>query len=236
MTKKTESTEMAQFKGKTTLATRNERVGQGSENVKAEDMAIPRIKLLQSISDEVQPGNPVYLEEAKPGMLIDSVSKKLYTSLYLINLHFSKRIVAWRKRKLGGGMFGQFDSEAEAYAALEEAKQPVENYDIVENPTHLVMLIDEDGNSQGTALLDMPGIKGKVSKNWNTLINDKEKAGHPRFSVVWELSSFADSNSEGNFHQYSVEYVVDAPDEIYALAQAEYDSFFGIKEEEKEAA
>ncbi len=218
--------EVSVFKGKTDLAARQNRVGQGSQNVSASDMAIPRIKLLQLISNEVMPNDPKFIEGAQAGMFMNSVTNELYTSIYVVNLHFSRKTVVWKKRKLGGGMFGSFESEAVALEALEKAGEPAANYDISENPTHLIMLIDDDGQPQGVALFDMPASKIKHSKNWNTLINKQEEAGNPRFGCVWQLSVIADSNSSGPFSNCEASFVTHAPDSIYAAAKSNYDAFF----------
>jgi hypothetical protein len=217
--------------GKTTLATREERNGQGSSNVTSDDLAIPRIKLLQAINEEVQVGNPAHVEGAQAGLIMNSVSKELTSSLFVINLNFTKEFVAWRKRKQGGGIQGSYSSEAEARVGLQEAGENEENFDIVENPCHLLFVINELGQHVATALLDMPSTKRKVSKAWNTLILDSEKAGQPRFSTVWELASVVEKNAEGTHFNYGLTKVGTAPDAIYDLATAEYDAFFGEKKE-----
>lgn len=224
--------EVAKFQGTTSIAERQNRVGQGSQNVSAEDMAIPRIKLLQLISDEVVPSSPQFIEGAQAGMFINSVTNELYTSIYVINLHFSRKTVVWKKRKLGGGLFGSYQNEAEALQDLETKGENPENYDISENPTHLLMLLSDEGIPEGVALFDMPGSKIKHSKSWNTLINKQEEAGNPRFGCVWELKVIADQNQNGPFSNCEAEFVVHAPDDIYKAAEAAYDSFFGKESEE----
>lgn len=224
---KAQSNEVAVFEAPTDLAARQERVGQGSQNVSAADMAIPRIKLLQLISEEVQPAKPKYVEGATPGLLMNSVTRELATSLFVVNLHFSRKTVVWKKRKAGGGMFGTYESEAEAIQALESAGEVVAQYDISENPTHLLMVLSDTGEPKGVAILDMPGVKVRVSKTWNTLINDEEKAGSPRFSCVWQLGVVAEDNANGPYFNLTAKLVAKAPDSIYEAAAAAYDAFFG---------
>jgi hypothetical protein len=222
--------ELSVFKGKTDIAARQKRVGQGSQNVSAEDMAIPRLKLLQLISEEVMPSSPKFIEGAQAGMFMNSVTSQLHNSLFVINLHFSRKTVVWKKRKSGGGMFGTYADEPEALAALEAAGENVNQYDIAENPTHLVMILSDEGKPSGVALLDMPGSKVKKSKIWNTNINKQEEAGLPRFGCVWELAVVAESNSSGPFSNVDVKFIVNAPDDIYAAAEAAYDAFFATSE------
>ena len=218
--------EVSVFKGKTDLTVRGSDIGHGSQEVTSGDVVIPRIKVLQLISDEVITSNPKYIEGAQAGMFLNSVTNELYSSLYVVNLYFSRKTVVWKKRKVGGGMFGTFLNEAEALDALAKENEPVANYDISENPTHLLMVIDDDGKSQGIVLLDMPGSKIKHSKRWNTLISAQEDAGNPRYGCVWELSVIADSSSSGPFSNCEAKFIVHAPDDIYQAAKREYDRFF----------
>ena len=219
------------FTGVATIEERGDYVGRGSENVTTDDLAIPRLKLLQMINPEVEPGNPKQVEGAQAGMIMNSVTEELYTSLFLINLSFTKKIVVWRKRKLGGGMVGSYDTEQEALDALEEQGLAVKDHDISENPTHLVLLLDDEGNPKSVALLDMPGVKVKKSRIWNTLINDEEKQGNPRFGCVWQLGVVSESNSSGNFFNYDVSLVAHAPDELYDQAVEMYSALFASKTE-----
>ena len=50
----------------------------GFENVKTTSLALPILKLLQNGSGEAQRRNQNYVEGAEPGMLLNTVTKKLY--------------------------------------------------------------------------------------------------------------------------------------------------------------
>ena len=209
---------------------RSSRVGQGSQNVTQRDIMIPRLKLLQKISPEVDKSDAKFVEGAEVGMIMNSVSNEFMDATFVVNLNFDHSIVVWKKRKFGGGMFGSYANESEAIAALEAAHEVVEQYDIAENPTHLVMLLDGEGNPKGIALLDMPGTKAKISRKWNTLIQEQEDKGNPRFGCIWELSSTSEDSPNGTYANYSIDLVVVAGDEIFDAASAAYDNFFGPKD------
>ncbi|MCL1142945.1 hypothetical protein [Shewanella gaetbuli] len=215
------------------LSERQGAVGLGSENVSADDLAIPRLKLLQAISDEVQMGHPKQVEGATAGMIINNLTEELSNSIFVVNLHFTKKVVVWRKRKAGGGIYDTFDTEQEARVALQEAGEDEKNFDISENPTHLVLIIDpETGAPKGVALLDMPGTKIKVSKRWNSMIAEAEAKGHPRFGCVWQLGVKGESNTQGSYFNFDLLDITDgakyiaAPQEIYDAATAAFESFF----------
>ncbi|MBH0050684.1 MULTISPECIES: hypothetical protein [Pseudoalteromonas] len=233
--KKTEVAEVEvkdeKFAGVATIEDRSSYVGRGSENVTASDLAIPRLKLLQMINPEVEPGNPKQVDGAQAGMIMNSVTEELHTSLFLINLSFTRKIVVWRKRKLGGGMVGSYESQQEALDALAEQGLAEKDHDISENPTHLVLVLDDEGSPKSIALLDMPGVKAKKSRIWNTLIADEEKQGNPRFGCVWQLGVISESNSSGNFFNIDVSLIAHAPDELYEQAVDMFNAMFAPRSE-----
>ena len=49
--------------------------GMGMENVGSEDVKIPFLRILQDLSPQVKEGKGEYIQGAKPGMIINSVSK-----------------------------------------------------------------------------------------------------------------------------------------------------------------
>ena len=61
----------------------------GNEDVSTEDLQVPRLKLIQAISDELKKNNPLYNPKAEAGDLLNSVTKQLFKmeeGLYVINL------------------------------------------------------------------------------------------------------------------------------------------------------
>ena len=67
----------------------------------AEDYAIPFLKLVQKASPIIDT-NP----DARPGMLLNSVSGDLYSELILIPCGFKKEVVEWADRDSGDGIQG----------------------------------------------------------------------------------------------------------------------------------
>lgn len=209
-----------------TVEERQARVGQGSQNVTQRDMMIPRLKLLQKISPEVDKSDAKWIEGAEVGMIMNSVSSELFDATFCVNLSFDHKFTIWKKRKFGSGLFGSGETESECVQMLEDKNEIVEQYDITETPTHLMLLLDSEGEAKGVALLDMPGTKAKVSRRWNTLISEQEGQGNPRFGCIWELSSISEDSPNGSYSNFKVDLVVVAGDETYQAAEAAYDSFF----------
>lgn len=198
--------------------------GAGNENVTSRDVQIPRLTLLQDLSPEVSERKPEYIPGAKPGLLLNKVTGELFEQLFVINLHYRHGYSVFKKRKLGGGHFGYFDTEQAAVEALEAAQLPVDHYDITESPMHFVLLLDAEGKPTMPAIIDFPSTKNKVSRNWNTLIT-RQGDKYDRFAWVWLLGSKMETSDQGqDFFNYSVEFLGAAPQELYDEAKKIYET------------
>ena len=193
--------------------------GTGNEKVRAGDLQIPRLSLLQDLSPEVSERKPEFITGAKPGMILNKLTGELFESMFVINLRFDFAWTAWKKRKLGGGLFGTFTTEEEAVNALEAEGMDLGHYDLVESPTHYVLLLDDDGKPTMPAIIDMPVTKAKVSRNWNSLIA-KQGDEYDRFAWVWLLESkFEENNNAQGYFNYGVKLLGAAPEELFEEAK-----------------
>lgn len=198
--------------------------GAGNENVTSRDMQIPRLSLLQDLSPEVSERKPEFIPGAKPGMLLNKMTGQLHESLFVINLHYSHGFTVWKKRKLGGGMFGTFDTQEAAEAALLEKNLEVGNYDIMESPMHFVLILDEEGKPTMPAIVDFPSTKNRVSRVWNSQIATQGEQ-YDRFSWVWMLGSKVESNDQGQeYFNFRVDFLGAADETLYAEAKKVYES------------
>ncbi len=201
--------------------------GAGNEKMKATDLQIPRLVLLQDLSPECNERKPEFIKGAKPGMILNKLNGQLMENCFVINLKFDYGFTVWKSRKLGGGLFGSFASEAEAQEALIEAKVDPAHYEIKENPVHYVLLLDENGVPTMPAIVDFTSTKIKVSKNWNSQIATQGDK-FDRFAWVWMLSTVYESNNQSQeYYNFKVEFLGAAPEELHAQAQKFYDQVKG---------
>ena len=78
----------------------------GFENVKTTSLALPILKLLQNGSGEAQRRNQNYVEGAEPGMLLNTVTKKLYDGakgVSVIPCHYKLEYQEWADFGTGSG-------------------------------------------------------------------------------------------------------------------------------------
>lgn len=194
----------------------------GHENVGAEDLALPQIKLLQAISNEVHE-----IEGAAPGMLLNTLTQELYENVYLINLKFDKTYTIWKDRDLGGGKMGDYDTEEAAKAALSTLPGSESDYAINETATHYVLIVNpETMQVESPAVMYMDRSKLSASRAWNSQINLKSNGQAPRFASVWQVGKKAVKNKRNEtYFNLDIDFAGWAPESLYAEAKVNYEGF-----------
>lgn len=173
----------------------------GQENVSMDDVTIPRLDVLQDLSPQRKRNDPAYIEGAEEGMLYNTVTNLLYgTDVYFVPCFYKKEWLIWKLQDAGGGLNGVYDTEAEAKAAFKEegldeifhekGKEKVCSYEIVDTANHFGLVFSGEDDIQEICL-SMSKSKMKVNRQFNTII---KMAGGDRFSRVYRVSSFEDTN------------------------------------------
>ncbi len=201
-----------------------EGVARGSEGVGLEDLTIPRLELVQSLSPCRDKEEAAYIEGAEEGMLYNNVSRELYgNSVYIIPVIFKKEFLIWKERKQGGGFRGAYDSLEEANAMIttlvDAGDDPDGSLEATDTGQHLCLLVKPEGNVEEIAI-SMSRSKMKISRQWNSMIR---MIGGDRFSRVYEVSGAPDKNDKGEkFKNFMVKQVGFPSERAYLIAEALY--------------
>lgn len=196
----------------------------GSENVEMADMIIPRIELVQALSECLKEGSGDYIEGAKAGMFYNSVTRELYGERVVVcPAFFKKQYLAWRDRKKGGGFGGAFDTLEECNARIAEQENPDE-WEAIETAQQIVLVVQQDEDSgeylTSEAVVSCARTKMKISRQWNSLIRIN---GMDRFSRIYELFGTDETNSTNDaYKNFGVRYIDFAPMSVYKAGEALY--------------
>ena len=198
--------------------------GRGNENV-GQNVTIPRVKLLQKMSNEVDKHHAAYVEGCEPGHLVNTLNNHNYgNDLYCISLTFKLEYVVWRQLDAGGGYGGAFSSMADAEAYVNQQDKPAE-WDINETHAHVLLIKDPETGEleRSPAIMDFASSKLRVSKAWNSQIGMK---GGDRFAGLWKVSGVPTENKMGKaFMNCEVSFVGWAQEEDYKTAEALYEQY-----------
>ena len=188
--------------------------GIGVNDLSSEDLAIPFLKVLQKMSDELDD-----LDDAKPGDIYNTVTKDVVkgkVGVLVINCAYVLQFIEWEPRGTGSGAPAAIYSAGDAVPATERGD---DNKDYLADGSgkylertaqHYVLVIDEDGVTQ-QALLPMKSTQFKKSKQWNSAMRSlkmKDAKGTlftpPRFSHVWKLETVPEENKNGSWHGWQI--------------------------------
>ena len=205
--------------------------GQGVGNIKQDDLALPFLKVLGQLSPEVNKRDAKYAEGAEPGMIINTVTNELYDGVKGIDVlpvFYKRQYIEWQDRGESGGapvhIYEASDSIPQT-TRDKGNKDRLANGNYLENTaSHFVVLL---GNSPSTALISMKATQLKISRKWNSMMNNIVLRGNnglyqpPSFSHIYKLRSVQQSNDKGTWFGWDVSKVGPITDKgIYEIAKS----------------
>jgi hypothetical protein len=216
--KVTEKTEVAEQKttALTTASAFEEDAGSGLENLTADDLTIPRLKILQALSPEVNKRDGKYVDGAAAGDIINTVTSELFTEetgCTVIPVAYKRMFLEWQPRENGGGLIQQhLDPDI-----LSKTTKDKTGADVLENgnyiqtsATHYALVVSGDSYQQ--VMIPMAGTQLKKSRTWNSVMASlkvKSSEGKvftpPSYSHKYKLTTVAESNDRGTWFGWSIE-------------------------------
>ena len=187
----------------------------GLENITAEDLTIPRLKILQALSPEVNKRDGKYVDSASAGDVINTVTSKLYNEdneLIVLPVSYKRLFLEWQHRESGGGLVKQHEDQA----ILSQTTKNQIGQDMLENgnyiqtsANHFVLVLNADG-SYDQAMIPMAGTQLKKSRTWNSVMasikmrSDNKVFTPPSFSHRYSMKTVQESNDRGSWFGWNI--------------------------------
>lgn len=179
-----------------------EDANEGFEQTSKDDLQIPFIKLLQSLSPQVVEQSP---EGARAGMFYNTLTRTLYSKPVVVPVHKERSFIEWVPRDQGGGFVQKYgENDLVVRQALKDNRNsPIKlklgPNDLVETINFVVLVLDETGSEyEGFGILDFTSTKLKQAKEWYTaMITTKDANKRPLFAYRTVLSSFSQKSKKG---------------------------------------
>lgn len=189
-----------------------EDAGQGFEGMDESSFAIPFLQILQKGSPQVEEENAKYMEGAKPGMILNTVTDQLFdgkVGINVIPVTYLRRFVEFVLRSEGGGFVAEH-IEALPTTRDENNRDILESgNELVDSRNHYVMLMNDD--ELEPCVISMSRTNVKTSKKWNTLARNlkrKTEAGKiynpPLFSSVYSLTTAFQTKDQYTWYSWNV--------------------------------
>ena len=210
----------------------------GFENVKTESLAPPILKLLQNGSAEAKKMNQNFIQGAEPGMILNTISKKLYDGtkgISVVPCHYRLEYQEWSDYGTGSGRPENIFPDTSDI--LTKTTQGPDGRDRLQNGNyiltvgqHFVLVVD--GSNIDPAMISMSSSQGKVSRKWNAMMMSITLDGKngpytpPSFSHIYKLSTVINSGRGQQWYGWNVEKVGPVEDAVlYEKAKKFYNSF-----------
>lgn len=181
---------------------------EGFEEITTQTMAIPFIRVLQTLSPQLNKKKPEYIPGAQEGMFFNTVTKEIYGPvLDVIVLKFDRIFIEWLPER--GGLVNYHSPEhAEEKAVNKEVFggwKTKSGNTLQENYVYFVLL---DGRMQeGIAILSLASTQIKIAREWNRLMTTHIMENGRRalpFYLVWTLETEYRENDKGNWYTFKV--------------------------------
>ena len=202
-----------------------EDAGAGMETADKDSFAIPFLSVLQKISPQVDEAEAEYIEGAKAGMLLNTVTQKLYdgkTGVIFLPCAYQRRFLRWGPRGTSdGGFKGEImpeeaarlrdagevvDKEGKLYFPLNDGSIDEKKCDhLADTRNHFGILVDEETGEAQQVLLSLGSTQIKKSKMLMSLLNSAKIKGPkglvtpPTWANRIRLTTAQESNDKGSW-------------------------------------
>ena len=195
--------------------------GTASENMTTDDMLIPRLKILQAQSPEVNKADAAHVKGAEAGQIIDTVSAKLADGdkgVTVVPVSYRKTFIEWTADRKLVKDHGLTPAIMDSCVQNDKGKlKTPDGNDLVATAEYFVYVVEDDGN-YSPAILSMSSSGIKKSKKWNSMMG-RLQINHPSgkgtinpamFWTAYTLTTVPEQNDMGSWFNWEVSMKFDA--------------------------
>lgn len=217
--------EVAVKENNTALTTVDNNSSAFKVDVAQEDMMVPFIKIIQSLSEEIMPGKDKYNPDVKPGDLYDSVTRTIFKNATAVICGLRKYYAEWTPEIRGTLVAKHSTNSAVVENAVKEERKTDKGQTFVELKTEdghdlietygIVMIIKTEEGMVLPAVLTLSKSSFIVGKQLSTILAIQQKKGVPLFKIT----TTSTSNSKGSWYKPSFTFAgYETDQEVIAMA------------------
>lgn len=181
--------------------------GSGLENVKASDLLVPRLTILQALSPQLNPKKPEYIEGAKVGQICDVGMGEIFPDgVLFLPVYYSKVWLEWAPRSTGKGLVAiHGDDAVMAHTTKNDKKQSIlANGNLIAETAQFFGL-NVTANFR-MCYVPMASTQLKKGRKWLNLATgeklsraDGSTFDAPLYYRTYTLTTAEESNNEGDW-------------------------------------
>lgn len=166
-----------------------------------DDLAIPYLQIVQSLSPYVKRADPQYIAEAREGDIIDTLTHRLRPTATIIPVKFERNYTEWKPSN--GPLVKQWFTDSTKYDACGSdfgSRTTPEGNEISPTNVYYILLVD-DGFGQ-PMILSLGGTQAKKARRINSLIQSPINGPSgpfvpPMFARTFVLTTVPESGGPG---------------------------------------
>jgi hypothetical protein len=190
--------------------------GAGQEGIESQDLMIPRLTILQSMSPQVNKRDGKHVEGAEVGHIFNTVSNEATDGekgITVVPIKYRRAHIEWKPNR--GGFVKDHGADASILDQCnqeEDYTQRLENgNEIVVTAEYFLFVVQEDG-SYAPALLSMTSSQLKKARRWNSMMNQlklKKPDGSGMFTPAmfyasYQLTTVPEENDQGSWFGWDI--------------------------------
>lgn len=185
-------------------------VGTGFENVRQQDVLIPRLTILQGLSPQVIPSKSAYDKEARVGDIYDTGMSQIFKSARILPLHFVTQWLEWAPRSSTKGLVHIHDEPPakEKYTLNEKGQMITKEGNLIQETAQIYCLNLEANGRPCFIPFSSTQLK-KARKLMTYATNERVISGGvektpPLFFRSYLLEVVPESNANGDWMGWKV--------------------------------
>lgn len=187
--------------------------GSGFEEATRDSYALPFLLVLQDLSPQTKKSKAEYIEGARPGQILNTVSQRLYDEVRVIACHYSPTVIEWVPRDAGGGFVATHPANTPLLqeAVRDGASNKLPNgHELQVTAQHFCLLLVDDGMPPEGVLLAMKSTQLKYSRRWMSQMRAAtiEVGGRlvqpPMWAWSYKVTTTEESNDQGTWYSWTI--------------------------------
>lgn len=203
------------------------------ESMTKDDMSIPFLSILQSLSPQCTRGEAEYIKGAEPSNLYDTVTQRLFptrddednaipAAIKIMPIEYKRSFIEWVPRNKGGGIVQEYTVEEglSIITMRDDMNRDIiqqgspfgtAGNQLVDTHTHFVFVIQEDGSYE-PMIMALSSTQLKPSKDLNNMVSKHRLPNGSkatRFFGVYSITTQFKSNEKGSWYIWKFEKVDD---------------------------
>lgn len=202
------------------LAMMKESAGVGKDFA-ADDLAIPRFGIVQSLSPQRNKQKPEYIDGAEEGMIYNSLSKELWNGddgIIVLPVKYQKSYLEWAQRNDSSkkGLQANHGSDPSLFNSTpidpKTHKRITKDGNVIQvTAEYFLFAINEETLAVTPGVMSMASVFLKQAKRWNGLISLQTVKGEndevielPIFGMSYKITTVPESNENGNWFRQEI--------------------------------